>query len=270
MKYLNIKTSVIEYLPIYIITSVIVFVMNYFCRSNDSEALSWILAPTARLVSILSGISFEHLPHKGYASHFHQFLIAPSCSGIRFMLITFIMLTFSFLYKIKSTWRGSMWFLFSAAFAYTFTIFINSIRIIVSIRLPLYLEDLNLIDGWLTPDRLHTMIGTGIYFSSLCTIYLIAAFICKHMFLHTYRNSALPHHAATFVHSFKSSTFIVPLFWYLLAVLALPLVKRIYRNEWNGFASYAALIICICSSVVMLLHLLRIFSRIFHCRKFRQ
>lgn len=234
MQYLQLKTTIQKYGLIYFLTILIAFVMKFFCQTKDSNALIWILAPTSRWVSVLSGIRFEYIMHKGYVNHFYQFLIAPSCSGVRFMLLTFLMLIFSFLYQIKTKWKGYLWFLFSALFAYVSTILVNGIRIIVSIYLPIRLKDLSLMNGWLNPDRLHTIIGTLIYFLSLCIIYMFAAFILS-----------------------KTSMLLVPSFWYLLIVLALPFIKRIIYNEWSGFGQYASLIIGVCFSVIIMLCLIK-------------
>lgn len=246
MKYLptgfsHLKQIIKKHYIVYGLTIIAVLIMRYFCRTSDSDTLKWILTPTTRWVSTLSGISFTYIPHMGYINHFYQFLIAPSCSGSRFMLLTFIMLIFSFLYQIDSTLKGFLWFTFSAVFSYVSTIFVNSIRIIASIYLPIRLEDLQLMHGWMTPDRLHTIIGSTIYFSGLCLIYIFVSFIFKRIFL-----------------SAGFSTIIAPAFWYMLIVLALPFIKRLYNNEWDGFAQYAALIVGICFSVTILFRLILI------------
>lgn len=231
-------------------TAVIIFTMGYFCRTSDSDALKWILAPTAWWAGILSGIYFEYLPHQGYVNYFHQFLIAPSCAGIRFMLLTFLMLAFSFRLsdylcgnrqvdserddKENTNMRKEcLWFGFSIVFSYISTVFVNGIRIVASVYLPDILERAHLMDGWLTPDRLHTVIGTVTYFSFLCVIYLAACWL-----------RGCPG---------KCGWLPVPVFWYLLIVLALPFIKRMYHNEWEGFGQYAVSIVGVCGSVYALL-----------------
>lgn len=247
------KTAVKKYWFLYLLTLGILAALKYAGRITDSNALTWILTPTTRWVSILSGIPFEYLPHAGYVNHFYQFLIAPPCSGIRFMLITFLMLVFSFLYQMKGTRAGYLWFLFCAAFSYVSTIFVNGIRITASIYLPSLLESLGLMKGWLTPDRLHTLIGTLIYFTSLCLIYPLAASLCRHNFMQIKKGHAAPP-------SPSSLKLLIPAFWYLLIVLALPFAARIYRNDWNGFAQYTAIILCVCLTVIALLRLTHLFK----------
>ena len=56
------------------------------------------------------------------------------------MMILFIMLIFSFLHRIAPKKNGYLWFVFCLAFSYTATVFVNGVRIIVSIYLPPFLE----------------------------------------------------------------------------------------------------------------------------------
>lgn len=235
-----------QYLPLYLLAGMIALWMRHISKTNDSDVILWILAPTARWASILSGISFEYIPHMGYVNHAYEFLIAPACSGIRFMLLTFLMLIFSFLHPYASTdaqpsgyhW---LWFSFSIPYSYLATICVNGIRISASILLPPVFERLSLINGWLTQERLHTIIGTTIYFSCLYGIYRIAARIMQAMAPHTR-------------HCFSSQLLktIAPAFWYLMIVLAVPFLGRIYRNEWDGFGAYVALILGVCLVITLI------------------
>ena len=268
------KFKIHRYWPIYLLTIIITFVIKYIGRTNDSDALIWILAPTARWAGVLSGISFEYLPHMGYVNHYHQFLIAPACSGTRFMVLTFLMCIFSFLYQIEDRRKGYLWFFFSITFSYISTIFVNGIRIIASIFVPIQLESWKLMEGWLNQDRLHTIIGTTVYFSSLFIIYLLTGFICRSVFISINMLPILKSKDSTskyfpagnnaMSHSTWLNTIIVPSFWYLLMVLLLPLIKRIYLNDWNGFGQYTTLVICTCSGIIliMLLILMRYLIRV--------
>lgn len=262
MKTSNPKAMIHKYLPLYFPAAVLAVWMRYRCHISDSDALTWILTPTAWWVSVLSGIPFEYLPHLGYVNHFHQFLIAPACSGIRFMLLTFLMLVFSFLKpgapltNTVSSRKRYGWLVFSILFSYGSTVFVGGIRITASIYLPDAFRQLGLLKGWLTPDRLHTLIGSVIYFSSLYFIYAAAGFICRHTFLHENKNSSVTQSAAAFF-----SRSMIPVFWYLLIVLAVPFLGRLYRNEWDGFLQYTALILCVCLGVVFLRYLARIFRQ---------
>lgn len=254
---MNLRIIFRKYWQFLMASAVIVFLMNYFCRTNDSDMLQWVLAPTAWWAGALGGIYFEYLPHQGYINYFYQFLIAPSCAGCRFMLLTFLMLA-SFRLSVfgngerqQKMTKEYLWFGFSIVFSYISTVFVNGIRIVVSIYLPDRMERLQLMNGWLTSDRLHTLIGAGTYFTFLCLIYLIAVFVHEHIFERGKRSSFLLGSTPECFTVHKK--LLVPVFWYFLIVLAIPFVKRMYHNEWQGFGQYAAVIVGVCGSVYLLL-----------------
>lgn len=241
----KIKSSLKSYWLLYLLTLGICAGLKYLSKTTDCNAYLWILTPTAWWVSVLCGISFAYLPHTGYVNHLYQFLIAPSCSGIRFMTIVFLMIVFSFLYQIKSKKACYLWFCFSAAFSYICTVFVNGIRIAVSIYLPDFLTHTGLLKEWLDPDLLHTLIGTVVYFSTLCLIYFLASTLCKYRFIQFTKESS----KNSCNSSFK---LLIPVFWYLLIVLAIPFFTRSLRNDWTGFGQYAILVICVCLAVTFL------------------
>lgn len=250
------KTALQKYWPLYLLTIGIVFILRYFSKVTDSNVINWMLAPTVWWAGILSGLSFEYLPHQGYAIHSYDFLVAPSCSGIRFMMIAILMLTFSSLHQFEKKRSGYLWFCFSIGFSYIATILVNGLRIIASIHLPVLVKRAGLFSGWLTPDRLHTLTGTVIYFSSLCILYLLASAVCKRWFLpvDAEGSTALSSTSAA-AGAFLSRRMLVPAFWYLLTVLALPFCKRVLTNDWEGFGQYALLVLCSCFVITAVLQL---------------
>lgn len=214
---------------LYLTAVLVTLVMRYFSRTSDTDILLWILAPTARWAGILGGISFEYLPHQGYVNHFYQFLIAASCSGTRFMLLTFLMMVFMPASTSAKSIRNKYGNLaVSIILAYGFTVLVNGIRIVLAIRLPLLLEGSGLMPGWLTPDRLHTLIGTVAYFTALCGLYLCAA------------------------STTGRGRLFVPVCWYLLIVLILPFVNRVWNHNWKGFGQYAAVVLGGCMFIYMI------------------
>ena len=88
-----------QYIFIYLMGFSLILGMKYLYSKADCESLLWILGPTARWVELLSGIPFVYEPGFGYANHGLRFLIAPSCSGVQFMIITAAMLIFSFSHR---------------------------------------------------------------------------------------------------------------------------------------------------------------------------
>ncbi|MDE7478736.1 MAG: exosortase K [Lachnospiraceae bacterium] len=242
------RKSLFIYLP----AMLAVLAMKVFYRTADSDMLLWILTPTTWWVRVLSGISFEHILHVGYVSHEYRFIIAPSCSGVRFLLLTFVMIVFSYTHLIASQRKKICWLGFSAVFSYITTIFVNGIRITVSIYLPQILMNRNLMSGWLTAEKLHTIIGTSIYFSMLFAIYYLVGKFCRQFFIKTDVESSnkvkLP------VTGIRE-----PMFWYFVMVLGLPFIGRLYQNNWEGFWQYVLLVTGVCVSIVVLFSL---FSKI--------
>lgn len=221
----------------YLLAILAILAVKIFYRTADSEALSWILTPTTWWVEILSGISFERIAHVGYVSHEYRFIIAPSCSGVRFLLIAFVMMVFSFTHQMDSWKKRIYWLGFSVLFSYVSTIFVNGIRITVSIYLPMLVKN-DILPGWLTAERLHTIIGTVIYFSMLFGIFYLVKSICNHFAVHT------------------AKRFAAPVFWYFVMVLGVPFLGRLYRNDWDGFWQYALLVTGVCTLIVLVFCLL--------------
>lgn len=220
-------------LAVYIPAIIAVLAVKMYYRTADSEQLFWILAPTTKWVQILSGISFEKIAQVGYVSHEYRFIIAPSCSGVRFLLIAFVMMVFTFTSVMDSLRKKIYWLGFSAVFSYIATVFVNGIRITVSIYLPLVLADKRILPTWMTAEQLHTVIGTTVYFSMLFVIYYLAGRICKTV----QKNTA--------------KRFLIPVFWYFAMVLGIPAIGRLYRGDWTGFLQYTALVTGVCILIVL-------------------
>lgn len=228
---------------IYLPAVLAVLAIKIFYRTADSDMLLWILAPTTGWVRILSGISFEYISKTGYVSHEYRFIIAPSCSGVRFLLLVFIMLIFSYTARIDTARKKVCWFGVGVVFSYLATIFVNGIRITASVYLPLIIMDQGLMSGWLTAERLHTMIGTAVYFSMLFAVYYLAGLLHKHLFT----NSVAEHNTTP---KLSVTSLKEPVFWYFVMVLGLPFAGRLYRGDWEGFWPYALLVTGVCVPII--------------------
>lgn len=134
-------------LLLYGVAAAAILAVKIFYRTADSDMLLWILIPTAWWVRILGGMSFEYMAHTGFVNHEYRAVIAASCSGVRFMVLVFAMMVFSFTYRVRTPGKKVCWFGFSAVCSYVSTVFANGIRITCSIYLPLFLKDNNLMSG---------------------------------------------------------------------------------------------------------------------------
>ncbi len=233
----------------YLIGFVIVLGMKFFYSRADSNDLEWILAPTAWWVRILGGIPFENEPEIGYVNHAFRFIIAPSCSGVQFMLITAATLIFSFVQQMKTLRKGFCWIATSLGLSYLLTVFVNGIRITTAIYLPICLEKSGVLNGWLTPERLHTLIGIVIYFTSLCVIYLMTGFIFRKLGQGGFPSPAKPHRGII-------GKYVPPLFWYFFIAVGLPFLNQAFRGNGEKFGEYTLLITGGCFSIVFLFYLI--------------
>ena len=245
----QLKTLVKQHFYYYLTGAVFLLTMKLFAEGADADTLRFLLAPVAGLVSLFCGAPFFWEPHAGYVSHDLRFLIAASCSGINFMMIVVGMLFFSFLHRISvHKALRSLWLPSCLALGYFYTILTNTVRILIAIYLPLYLEKHGLLPALLSHDTLHTLIGTVVYFSSLLFFYSLAVkSINKRIPPSSYKC-----YTAEATHPLLCRNTLLPLFWYVGIVLGLPLFSRILQRNFSGFGSYTLLVLGSCLVICLL------------------
>lgn len=136
------KENIIPNFGFYLAGLSFIVSLKLFYRNADADALTWILTPTYFFVNLLSGVIF--------------------------LIIAFSMMLFSFMPRMNWPRRvssrlncpcikkGCQWFMTS---------------LILSIYLPVFFEKRKLFSAQLTPETLHTLIGTVVYFSGLLLLY---------------------------------------------------------------------------------------------------
>jgi len=77
------------------VVALIAFGLKRHYADAAVDALSWILAPTAALVGLVTGTAFTAVPGEGYFSAERMFLIEKACAGINFMIAAFAMAAFA-------------------------------------------------------------------------------------------------------------------------------------------------------------------------------
>jgi exosortase/archaeosortase family protein len=108
------------------------------------------------------------------------------------------------------------WLVASLAIAYIATIAANGLRIFVSA----HLWDATIYRQWVTPEQMHRLAGTVIYYASLLGLYFgVSACLGRRA---------------------PSAT---PLLWYIGISLGVPLAGRIFTPGTPGFAEHAAWVI---------------------------
>jgi len=155
-----------------VLLSALMLKLSY--STAGANQLRWILGPTTFLVEIVSGTSFEFESHAGYMSGDRKFIIAATCAGVNFLITAFLMLSLSKLWKVRSqnpTYKLHWNFVpLAALLAYLATLVANTLRITTALRLrgtPLEMS-------WLSPDQLHRLEGTFIYFGFLLLLFIVS------------------------------------------------------------------------------------------------
>lgn len=250
----------------YLVSLSLVLGIKYMFRSPGSEELLWILAPTAWWVRILCNIPFSYRPGIGYVSHPAQFIIGPTCSGLQFMVVSVAALTLSFLHRMGSRKKSSLWIGFCLLLAYLFTIFVNGMRILISIYLPLLFAKAGLFTGWLTRERFHTIIGCLVYFTALFLLCQLADPIAWRFAMGNdpSKPSGSPEPDSGLLPlSLRQIVFcwMRPAFWYILIVVGLPFLNKAYERFPETFGQHCLFVAAACLAVLAVLVLFYWFRR---------
>lgn len=193
-----------------------------------ADALLWILAPSAWLARFVGGIDLTYEPGAGFISHAHHMVVGPACAGINFLVISFLTLYFSF---TRHSAGKARWLLTSAALSFGAAIVANGLRIFVSA----YLWDADIYGSWMTPDRMHRLAGTVIYYASLLALYLVMT--------------------SYFGDGGKRTHSLAPLFWYAGVSLGVPMAGRLFSTGAPGFSEHAIWVMAVASILTLAMFL---------------
>ncbi len=160
---------------IYLIIALISGGLGFVYRYGDLSLLSFILRPVTFIIELFLGTKFSYHDNLGFVNEVYKVNIGRDCSGINFLIITLLMLTFSFISKIKGGVRKFTSLLIIIVASYGITIFANASRIIGAILImdiPIFLE--TRYEG-----LLHQSIGVVVYFIYLLGTYILASKILE-------------------------------------------------------------------------------------------
>lgn len=96
--------------------------------------------------------------------------------------------------------------------------------------------------GWLTAQRLHTLIGIVVYFMALLLVYQAADFMAGIVAGEVRRQR-------------RQIKWAVPVFWYFAIVLGIPFLNGARGKNRDGFGEYATLVITVIVGIILLLWL---------------
>ncbi len=212
--------------------------LKYRYGKASVEDLYWLVAPLAHLVELFAGIRFNWEPPAGFVSTSAQVIIAPACSGITFLVVCFCALSLSLVHRRKTHAAKVAWVALALLAAYAVTLCANTIRIIAAV----YLYRVNIYGEWITPDRVHRLVGIAIYLGVLLLVYLATERMT--------RQHALPFGSRLW----EMRAFFPPFAWYILFTIMIPLLTALDRQGDPlliehvlvvGIASACAFVMCL-------------------------
>jgi exosortase K len=216
--------------------------LKLFYSQSSVNDLRWVLAPTATLVELITGVYFEFEPYAGYMSAGRTFLIAAACAGVNFLIAAFLMLSLRKLWKERAHSVSWKYFVFAAAASYVATVIANTTRIAIAVWL-------NSLDGsdWLEREQIHRFEGIIVYFGFLLLLFILAEKADSTSSLELGHRSR----------GFGSIAF--PLIIYYTTTIGIPLTNGAYRqgDEFWRHTAVVFLIPLIIIAVVVILRLIK-------------
>lgn len=201
------------------------FLKQYYSLAT-SDQLAWIIRPTAFLTQCLSGIVFSEEGSYGWVDPDNRYLIAPACAGVNFLIITWCMVSFWGILHWRSLPTLAGWLLVSGVMAFGSTLIANSLRIWASI----HLYDADIYGDHLDQQTMHRLIGVSVYYLFLCfNSWLVSRMLEKKGVQTRFGQRA-------------SQLWLIPLCWYLIISLGLPLLNKAYQAQPQGFLEHAVLV----------------------------
>jgi exosortase K len=188
--------------------------LKFYYSNATANELLWILAPTTRLVEMLSGRSFAFESYAGYVSSDHRFVIAVPCAGVNFLMTAFLMLALRRLWRERLQTVSWRFLPVTAAMAYVATLVTNTTRICIALEMQRRGVE---VDG-LSGNQLHRVEGIVVYFGFLLLLFMLS----ERMETAKTRTALL-----------------FPLGIYYATTLGVPLVNGSYRQGmpfWEHFA----------------------------------
>jgi len=156
-------------IPYYIIAFILFIVLKLGYRYAGAEDLDFLLNPTNKIISLLTGLHATYTQDSGYYYEQLNIVIDKSCSGYNFCLLSFLMFTFLLIKHTTSRIQKLITLWVSMVGAYLLTIGVNSARIFTSITIQR--QDISILH--IDPSITHQAIGIITNLTFLTLMYLL-------------------------------------------------------------------------------------------------
>ena len=206
-----------------LLTLAAAFLLKRFYSHAGAAELEWVLTPSCWLAR-LSGLELEHEAFAGFISHGSRMVVGAACAGVNFLIAAWLALFFCCQGHLSGTARKLAWSAQSLLLAYLLTVATNGLRIVLAAHF--FGADLH--EGWLTPARLHRLLGVVLYCAALLASCGAAT---RWHALHTPQRRGL-------------LAALSPFLWYLAVVVGVPLANRAWAREPARFVEHVGFTLC--------------------------
>src|SRR5262245_12119568 len=213
------------------VVALVAFGLKRHYADASTDALSWILTPTAHLVSLVTGVAFAAVPGEGYFSAERMFLIEKACAGVNFMIAAFAMVAFMLVTPgPKNRTRPTLLVLgASLVISYAAAVIVNTVRIVIAMWLaahPLQLFALSAGD-------IHRLEGIVVYFGGLLLLYALVQRVDRGGF-----------------------SYALPLGCYYLVTLVVPMANGALKSG-EAFLTHAIVVLVLPPMLILLVCVIR-------------
>ena len=229
------------------VVALVAFGLKRHYADASTDALSWILTPTAQLVALVTGVAFAVVPGEGYFSAERMFLIEKACAGVNFMIAALAMVAFALLHRARSFRSSAAVIGVSLVSSYAAAVIVNTVRIVFAMWLAAHP-----LRASLTGADLHRLEGIIVNFGGLLLLYALVQRI----------EGALASPKRRRREGGSVFRYALPLCCYYVVTLAVPLANGVQAGQ--AFFAHAVIVLLVPPVLILLVYAGR---RLFYPRR---
>lgn len=166
----NVSDNNSNNMPYYWAAVGIFLLLKYTFTFVGNNGLAFLLWPTDKMVSLLTGSSSVYHSDSGYYHEALAIVIDKSCSGYNYWLLSFVVFSYVTVRYFRQAFYKILALPLALILAYLFTIFVNTSRIFTSIAIQL--QSAHFLPAY-SYTRLHEVIGIVTNLSFLVGAYYL-------------------------------------------------------------------------------------------------